>query len=292
MNPLKPYQEKKAAGEKKILIGGPIIIAGILLLIGVGATSDVWVGMSVLLILAGAMFIIIGYSSYYKAVKTFKSEYLTTIIGEWIEDGTYRPDQGLSASAVYGCEFLPVADRYHSEDYVSGKIEGVPFQMADVKLEERRVRHTKNGTQTYYVAYFVGQYYILDFNKNFEGAVQVLESERPRSKRKFKKISLESVDFNKKFKTFATADHTAFYLLTPQMMTRMLDLEKAHPGKLGFSFIDNKMFMAIHNNHSILEVKMFRKLDETLVDSFKNDFRLLDDLVKELKLNKKIYKEI
>jgi hypothetical protein len=50
--------------------------------------------------------------------------------------------------------------------------------------------------------------------------------------------------------------------------------------------------MAIHNNHSILEVRMFRKLDESLIASFKNDFRLLDDLVKELKLNKKIYKEI
>lgn len=292
MNPLQPYQEKKSAAEKKIFIGGPLILLGIVAIIGFGAASDVVVTAAIILIVAGAIFVLIGYSTYASTIKTFKKEYMTNIIGEWIDEGTYFPHRGLSAEAVYACEFLPKADRFHAEDYVSGKIEGVPFQMSDVKLEERRVRHTKNGTQTYYVAYFVGQYYVLDFNKDFEGAVQVLESERPRSRRKFKKIKLESVDFNKKFKTYSTSDHTAFYLLTPQMMSRMLDLEKAHPGKLGFSFIDNKMHMAIHNNHSILEVKMFRKLDEALIDEFKNDFRLLDDLVKELKLNKKIYKEI
>lgn len=292
MNPLQPFQEKKAAAEKKLMIGGPLIILGILLIIAFGASADLFVGLGIAIIIIGAIFIAIGYGSYSSTIKQFKKEYLTNVIGEWIEDGVYQPDRGFNPHAVYACEFLQVADRFHSEDYVEGKIEGVPFQMCDVKLEERRVRHTKNGTQTYYVAYFVGQYYVLDFNKDFEGAVQVLEREKPRSKRKFKKVKLESIDFNKKFNTYATSDHTAFYLLTPQMMSRMMELEKAHPGKLGFAFIDNKMYMAIHNNHSILEVRMFRKLDETLIEEFKNDFRLLDDLVKELKLNKKIYKEI
>jgi len=292
MNPIHAYQVKKAAAEKKIIIGGPLVIVGVLLMIALGASSDIWVGLGIALSAAGGIIIAIGFGGYQSTIKAFKKDYLINVIGEWIEEGVYQPDRGFDPSAVYACEFLPVADRFHSEDYVEGKIEGVPFQMCDVKLEERRVRHTKNGTQTYYVAYFVGQYYVLDFNKDFDGAVQVLETDRPRSNRPFKKVQLESVAFNKTFKTFATSEHTAFYLLTPQMMSRMMDLEKAHPGNLGFAFIDNKMYLAMHNNHSILEVRMFRKLDENMINEFKEDFRLLDDLVKELKLNQKIYKEI
>jgi hypothetical protein len=291
MDLLKPYQLKKAHAEKWIVFSGPLLIFGIVIAVFFGAVADFFLVAGFLLAVFSGLGIVIGFVRYSAVMKTFKKEYLTNIIGEWIEDGTYLPDQGMSPSAVYACEFLQQADRYFSEDFISGKVEGVPFQMCDVKLEERRVRHTKNGTQTYYVSYFVGQFYVLDFNKNFDGAVQVLESEKPRSRRKFKKIQLESVAFNKKFKTFATDDHTAFYLLTPQMMERMLTLEKEHPGNLGFAFIDNKMYLAIHNNHRILEARMFRKLDEQLIESFKNDFRLLDDLVKELKLNKKIYKE-
>lgn len=291
MDALKPYQIKKSAAEKLILIGGPIIILGVLIIIALGTQNALFVlGLSVVVI--GAIFILLGSFRYSSVVKGFKKDYLPSVIKDWIDQGEYRPGSGLDQNMVYACEFLPTADRYFSEDYVRGYIEGVPFEMSDVKLQRRHTRQTKNGTETYYVDYFVGQYYVLDFNKNFEGAVQVLESFRPESRQPFKKVKLESVVFNKTFKTYATGEHTAFYLLTPQMMERMMELEKAHPGQLGFSFIDHKMFIAIHNNHSILEVRMFRKLDDTLIEGFKNDFRLLDDLVKELKLNKKIYKEI
>lgn len=291
MDALKPYQLKKSAAEKFVLMGGPIIIFGVLIIIGLGTQNTLFIlGISVIAI--GAILILVGSFRYTNVVKGFKKDYLPTVIKDWIDEGEYRHDFGLDQGIVYACEFLPGADRFFSEDYVKGYIEGVPFQMSDVKLQRRHTTQTKNGTQTYYVDYFVGQYYVLDFNKNFEGAVQVLESHRPESNRPFKKVKLESVAFNKTFKTYATGDHTAFYLLTPQMMERMMELEKTHSGQLGFSFIDNKMFIAIHNNHSILEVRMFRKLDDSLIESFKNDFRLLDDLVKELKLNKKIYKEI
>ena len=292
MDPLLAYQTKKQQAEKYILIGGPLAVAAVALFLLVGLNNSVFQWISGLLFVGALGFIIVGSVRFNKMVADFKHNFLKDKIGEWIEDGVYKPDQGLGQNTVYDCEFLQSADRYHAEDFISGSLDGVPFQMCDIKLEERRVEHTKNGTRTYYVPFFTGQFYVVDFNKNFNGALQVLETEKPRSKRPFKKIKMESVQFNKTYKTYTTDDHTAFYLITPQMMERMMTVEKNHPGNIGFAFIDNKMYLAIDNNRSLLEVQMFRKLDEARIAGFKADFDLIHDVIHELKLNQNIFKEI
>jgi hypothetical protein len=292
MDALKPYQETKKAAEKKILIGGPLAVLAVALFLLVGLDRQVIQILAGLIFLSGVILIIMGSVAFSKMVRTFKTTFLKEKIGEWVENGVYEPDRGLALNEVYQCEFMRHADRFHAEDYIRGSLDGVQFEMCDIKLEERRVEHTKNGTRTYYVPFFTGQFYAVDFNKDFNGALQVLETERPRSKRPFKKIKMESVQFNKIYKTYTTNDHTAFYLITPQMMERMMKIEQDHPGNIGFAFIDNKMYLAIDNNRSLLEVQMFRPLDERRIEAFKQDFQLIKDVIHELKLNQNIFKEI
>jgi hypothetical protein len=291
MDMMQSFQVKKASAEKKIIIGGPLAILSVALFI-FGASSDFVMVTALSLFVVSVILVLIGSFQFQKVVKTFKNTVLSEKIKEWITDGFYDPLGGLNPQDVYGCEFLQTADRFHAEDYVRGSIDNVPFEMCDIKLEERRVEHTKNGTRTYYVPYFVGQVYKLGFNKNFKGYLQVLEKYSPQTRRKYKKIKMESVVFNKKFRTHTTDDHTAFYILTPQLMERLLRLEKEHPGNIGVSFIDSFMYLAIHNNKSLLSLRMFQKIDEHTLDGYKNDFNLLNDIIKELKLNKNIFKEV
>lgn len=71
-----------------------------------------------------------------------------------------------------------------------------------------------------------------------------------------------------------------------------MKIEQDHPGNIGFAFLDNQMYLAIDNNRSLLEIQMFRPLDEKRIESFKNDFQLIKDVIHELKLNQNIFKEI
>lgn len=292
MDLLASYQATKKAAEKKILIGGPLAVISVAIFLLVGLNSSVVQILAGLVFLTGIIFIIIGSVAFNKMVSDFKHNFLKEKIGEWIENGVYEPNAGLSLDDVYRCEFMRHADRFHSEDYIRGSLDGVQFEMCDIKLEERRVEHTKNGTRTYYVPFFTGQFYRVDFNKTFNGSLQVLETERPQSKRPFKKIKMESVAFNKVYKTYTTDDHTAFYLITPQMMERMMKIEHDHPGNIGFAFLDNQMYVAIDNNRSLLEIQMFRPLDEKRIEAFKHDFQMIKDVIHELKLNQHIFKEI
>lgn len=285
---LNTYQVRKSKAEKYILFGGSAAVVAVLLLALLSETGFVVPG--ILLGVVAAVLLIIGFSGFSKVTHDFKHNFLVKMMGELIEDGVYEPKNGLSHHQVYATEFLKKADRFKTEDMIRGKIDGVSFISSDVKLEERRVRRTKNGTQTYYVTYFLGRVFVFEFNKEFDGSLQCLEQGRPTVNRKYEKIQLESMVFNKKFTTYATNRHAAFYVLTPHFMESMLKFEKENPGKLSFSFLDTKLFVGVNNNKDTFELSLFRKIDKQLIESFKRDIQVIYDLIDDLKLNNDIFK--
>ena len=281
------FQEKKKIIEKKIIIGAAISLLSVLLFIAFMRYGP-W---GLIPLIPGVIMMIDGSSKFKKLSTNFKNQVLSKVITEFVEDGVFHPNQGLSLNTIYGTEFLKRADRHHTEDYLAGKMDGVDFISSDVKLEERHVEHTKNGTRTYYVAYFFGRIFEFEFNKTFDGYLQVLEGGKPHSKRKFKKVQLESIDFNKKFKTYATNEHSAFYVLTPHLMESLMNFEKNNKGKIYFSFIGTKLYLGINNFRDTFELKMFKELNESSFEEFKRELFVIKDVVTELKLNNNIFKK-
>jgi UPF0716 family protein affecting phage T7 exclusion len=281
-------KEKKSA-ERLVKIGGFILVLGGIAYLALMGDESLTI-LAFLLLVPGFIVSAIGASQFMKVKKRFKIEFLVDIIKQAMPDAVYQPEAGLSPQEVYQTEFLKRADRFHSEDLMYGTIEDVAFRASDVKLEERHVQHTKNGTRVYYVAYFLGRVFHFTFNKEFEGYLQVLESGSPLVNRGFKKVELESVDFNKKFRTFSSSDLSAFYVLTPDIMERIMDLEKSHPGRIGFSFNAESLYIAINNNKDTFELKMFKPVDDQMVDEFRKDLDAVRQIVLLLKLNSKIFK--
>jgi len=237
------------------------------------------------------VFLIMGSVEYSKIKKNFKNTVLKDLFQTLIPDIQYLPEKGISPTEAYASEFLKTADRFHSEDYISGTIGDVNFVSSDLKLEERHVQHTKNGTRVYYVTYFLGRIFRFDFNKVFTGNLQVLEAGSPYSRRKFSKVKLESIDFNKKFRIFAEEDITAFYILTPDIMEAIFNLEKRNPGRLSMSFLGDHLYVAMNNNRDTFELHLFRKLDESVIEEFKQDLLVIKDFIVSLKLNNKLFKK-
>ncbi len=279
---LEPLNKKKKVSEIIMALGGVTLVGGVLLFIS---------GNTFIVMIIGAIVLFIGLGYFNHVGTLFKSKVLKKHLEEKIENCVYNPKKGLNKHEIMNTEFLKRPDRIKSEDYLSGELDGVKFVSSDVVLKERRVTHTSKGTRTRYVTYFHGRVFRFDFNKDFKGSVQVLESYRPKSRRNFEKVSLESVDFNDTYKTYATDDHTAFYILTPHFMESLMALEKKHPGNLGFSFLDSHLHVAIHNRRSSFSIRPFTKLDKDLLTRFDEDLNIIYDIVDDLKLNKDIFKE-
>jgi hypothetical protein len=290
MDKYEKFNTAKKSAEQKVAIGGVILAIGAIIALISQESSSGLMGLGIIIAIVGFIFLAIGGTSFAKIKRTFKYEVLKKMFEELIPDITYQPESGLSESIVYGTDFLKRADRFHSEDYLQGQIDGVDFISSDVKLEERHVQHTKNGTRVYYVAYFLGRIFRFEFNKEFVGSLQVLEAGSPKS-RGYNKVQMESIDFNKKFKTYSTEDITAFYILTPDIMEAIQKIERRHPGRLGISFRGDHMYVAINNNKDTFEVQMFRKIDESMIEEFKNDLLLIKEFIVTLKLNNNLFKK-
>lgn len=288
------FNEKKKSIEKDFIYAFIIFAAAaiVFLIIFSQTANENLIILPIVIGVVGLVFLIKGSSGYAKLKKTFKTTFLKNMFEELMPGIVYKPYEGLPKSIVYEGEFLKKADRFHTEDFLAGKIDDVDFVSSDVRLEERHVRHTKNGTQVYYVPYFVGRLFKFDFHKELVGRLQVLEKGSPYSRHRFNRVKLESIDFNKKFRTFAEDEHTAFYILTPDIMEAIFAIEKRNPGVIRFSFLDQQLYVAINNNKNTFELKLFKSISTEEIEMFKRDLLTIKDLVTTLKLNNNIFKKI
>lgn len=285
---LEKYIQTKKSAEKKVMIGGILAILGVVLFI---LSNEITILLGIVGFVVGVIFLGIGLSAFSALRKRFKIDVVTKLVESFVDDGHFDANSGLSQTNVYATEFLKPADRFHSEDFLQGSMDGVRFVSSDVVLEERHVEHTKDGTREYYETYFKGRVFIFDFNKPFEGYLQVLEKGSPYKKRDYKKVKLESVAFNKKFRTFASNEHSAFYVLTPHFMEALMNFENNNKGNISFSFLGNYLYIGINNFRDTFEIQMFRTLDQSIFEEFKRDLFVIKEVITELRLNKNIFKK-
>ena len=294
MNNFKELNDELKKIRKNVLIGGPgIVLMSIIAIMLSAIESNITKIFAIFaaILLFGSMFLLgSGLSRFYKLRKTFKEKYIKKMIEEIIPGSKYNPNDGINLEPVKTSGLYAYPDRWHSEDLITGNIEDVQFITSDLVLEERHETHTKEGTEVYYVAYFTGRFFRFEFNKEFEGKLFVMEG-KPYNLGGAKKVELESEIFNKKFKTFSVNDLSAFYVLTPHMMESILNLEKNNNGALAFSFDSRYLYFAVNNSIDTFELSLWHDLSEQDIENYKKDINLIFDIVKELRLNVKIFKK-
>ena len=95
------------------------------------------------------------------------------------------------------------------------------------------------GYWCYNKAVFVGQAYKLRYKSQMQGTVrimtttqwmgrEVLDGYRKQDKDREEKIETENQSFNGQFDVYATNSHTAFYVVTPLVMERLMEMKKRY----------------------------------------------------------------
>ncbi len=271
-----------------IMAGIGIFVLGAILLLLLMNTNVAFLG--IIVALAGIVVLGIGASKAASLTKKFKSDMMHSLLNEVIPGATFNASMGIPMNDIYSCGFLAKADRSYTEDLIQGNIEGVKFKTCDLKLEEKHVHHTAKGqTVVQYVTYFQGRFFEIDFNKEFKGKLFVTEGRLPTLFSKMKKVELESAEFNKKFKTYSADELSVFYVLTPHLMTSLMELERRNPGVIAMSFSSTKLVIAIDNRRDTFSIRLTQKIDERLLDAFKKDIEVIKEIILELKLNRNIF---
>lgn len=261
------------------IIGISLMFIGVLLLLLLSR------GAFAVFIFAGFLITIISINIFHIKVKKIKPKIINKLLAKYFDDAEYHPNRGLTSLEVQVSELLKKPDRFYSEDYLTGSVNGVNFVSSDINLQEKRVTSNGKTTTVHYVTYFLGRFFIIDFNKSFDGKVLVLEEKKSTLFSKYKSIKLESIEFNKIFNTYSLDEHSAFFILTPHLMEALLDLEEKNPGRLYISFIRNKLYIGIHNNRDTFKIKLFGTHDMSILKEFEDDLKVIRNIILSLKLD-------
>ena len=94
-----------------------------------------------------------------------------------------------------------------------------------------------------------------------------------------------SIDFNKKFKTYTSDSLTAFYVLTPQIQLKLLELESKFKGSIFFAYMKGKLYVAITDGISILDIDASKKISENTMATLDSQLMLPAAIINELGLS-------
>ncbi len=185
---------------------------------------------------------------------------------------------------------VPHWDRARFEDSLAGYRNEIGFEFFEAELKQRRQSSSKHGSRTKWVTVFRGQCLVAHFPKPFQGSTRVYRDagifnglvKLGHSFGKHEKVALEDPKFERAFEVYSTDQVEARFLLTPDFMERLLNLEAAfHGKKLRCGFSGGEMFVAVEGGNLFEAGSMYRPMDdlarvrEILLD-FAATFLLID----------------
>ena len=220
-----------------------------LIIFGFISGGVLMVMFSPVILLLGFAIMILGAFFAKGTVKEYKNLYKDLFIKrpltENFDNVHYDWTSGFSEKTVENFQICRMGNRFYSEDLVQASYQGIPFEMSDVIVK------TNSPGQKVDKIHFQGRILVFDLpNKNLN-SVQVY-SKMFRNKTdlttavNIQNIEMENVEFNKKFLIRAISPQDAFYLLTPQLMERIMAYSQRFQN-IAIHACGNKMVLALND---------------------------------------------
>jgi hypothetical protein len=132
---------------------------------------------------------------------------------------------------------------------------------------------------------------VIDFDKSFLGKTVVLRDKgmfNRKAKGEMKRVGLVDPIFEKIFEAYGTDQVEARYLLTPDFMQRLVDLEESVDGrKIRFGFVDKQLLIAVETSNRYEAGSMLKPLAaatrmQTILDEIGAIYDVIDGVLKPL----------
>ena len=282
---LRVFEEHRSKVCKKANL---LLLIGILLIAsGIGLVILTSYPIFILFFIAAIILLVISSSMKSKLSAQFKNEFIIQLVKDTYPNGVYNPKSGIYLEEMLRAGFFKRPDRYNTEDYLSAEYDNVPFEMCDFDFKERHVTRDSNGnTRVTYETYAKGRFMIFDFKREFTQVLKIAETTYLGLDRSgLEKVETESLDFNKKFKVYSSDSLTAFYVLTPQVQLKILELESKFKGSLFLAYMSGKLYVAIVDGVSILDVNASKKVSLETLKMLESQLLLPASIINELGLS-------
>lgn len=232
--------------------------------------------------------------------RLFKEEFLLLLFKAFFPNLTYGADRYIPLELFWGSMLFvdkPYPEKYRGEDMIKGKVGETEIALSEVHAEYKTESIDFQGRKkTQWYTLFKGVFFVAKFPKKAKGVVLVY----PDTFRLFntpanlQRVKLEDPEFEEHFDVFSNDQIEARYILSLNLMRRMLDFVLKTGAKLRFSFMGEYMFCAMDLDKDFFKApSLFSSVYPLL---YKEGFRryvqeveLLISLVEELNLNRRLW---
>jgi hypothetical protein len=193
------------------------------------------------------------------------------------------PEEFVSASG-----FVSGYENISGSDFVRGHYRGIPVMFSDLRLTRTEYSYNSetNEHEEHEVVLFKGLWLVADFNRELSSVPLTIVEERSASGA----IQMESEAFNRQFSVFCIDDHTAFYILTPHFMERLVAVDASAEGKSHFKFDKNRLQIAVKTGRDLFETSSFKPPNVTsLRKKFQREIERLTTVLDEMLMHERLF---
>lgn len=225
----------------------------------------------------------------YYTVEDYKNYVVHRAIGNEVQELVYEPYFGMPQSVYKDLGVISLGNIYRTEDLITGKYNDVYFAQSDLVVEYESGSEENNDYKI--VTYFKGRWIGIEYPKKFTGTVVITDNSFAHSpKRKdLEHVELENINFNRMFTVRSNDTHLVYYLLTPQIMERLMYLRQNARGNVVASFKDGILHIFINNGKDSFEPNKYQVDLMRDIQNFKYDFSLVSGVAAILNINDNIY---
>jgi hypothetical protein len=265
-------------------------------------------------VLFGHLFARMGFDGWWK--RRFKRRVLAPFVAATQDGVRYEPDGFVAPEVFHSSRLFPLpSDDYRGEDRMSGTDGEVRFELSEIRARHcvKRWSPLKRIDREAWVPLFRGLFFVADFSKGMEGTTlvlpraagalreEVVKAIRREGRGKRETVELEDPEFRRVFEVIADDQVQARYLLSPGLMSRLLEFQRDRREPFALSLTAGKVFLALFTSQDLCKPIPPREVREALASpeagkailgrlgATSQDLRFGRDLVEELRLNVRIW---
>ncbi|HIZ88877.1 MAG TPA: DUF3137 domain-containing protein [Candidatus Mucispirillum faecigallinarum] len=292
------YEKTKAEKRKINIIYTTIIVTGLVVMGYFLFIYDVRRDTAEIIRNIGGAILIILYIRQKRLTRRLDAKFKQSVIPEMIKtvnpNLTYNAGVGHSEDEFMKTEiYTGSIDDFYSSDLVEGNIDKTHLKISFIAASVKQ----KTGKSTMLVPVFEGTLVTLDFNKYFTGKTKIytkdfiakFEGLMNSFGDEYEKINLENADFNDKFIVYTTDVQQAFYILSPNLIEKIMEIQSFNgtSRNMDVLFIDNRLYITFEDVH-FLDMNKADNYTEQIA-LFQSEIKYFINMVEILELNNRIW---
>ena len=213
--------------------------------------------------------------------KEYKENVINKMLENFIDDLDYIPLKSLPRNIYDEAKYGEDYNRYSSDDYFEGKINGQEIVMADLLVQKATTKINKDGKpETETKTIFNGLFGKINLGKSIDSNL-IINNNRGFEFVSESKIEMDSYEFEKNFNVYSNNNIVCMQLLTVDIQEEFLELYNKYNIDFNISIMQDNLYVLFETG-SMFEVFSTKNNPNEVLEKYFNIMKFIYKLIEKI----------